>query len=201
MILGEGNLMLSSAGVPYYYIHIPKTAGTAITRALGTPKHNHHISLLWRDVVGQECWDQSFTFAFVRNPWDMIVSWFYYHKLQNFAYQSISFEDWILDGMVTHWEVNKKRDWHEQYHSNDPLNQLLYITDESGDIMVDFVGRFERLQEDFSKVCLELSVPPSDLQKNNGSTHDHYRQYYTAETRDVVARRFADVIETFDYEY
>jgi hypothetical protein len=79
-------------------------------------------------------------------------------------------------------------------------NQVDYLTDASGRLMVDFVGRFENLAEDFRFVAQKLGVN-SPLPHVNRSSHDHYTRYYTPALADKVGRRFQRDIAQFGYTY
>jgi hypothetical protein len=82
------------------------------------------------------------------------------------------------------------------------LPQLEWITDEKGDIIVDFVGRFENLQADFDTVCDEINLERQDLHHENRSRHDDtYRSYYDDETKAIVEDCFKADIEYFGYEF
>jgi hypothetical protein len=80
------------------------------------------------------------------------------------------------------------------------FNQIDYLTNGAGEPVVDFVGRFERLEEDagylFRRIGVEAALP-----RLNASCHGLYRDYYTARTRDLVAQRFARDIERFGYRF
>jgi len=56
-----------------------------------------------------------------------------------------------------------------------------HLVDDSGNIIVDFIGRFEQLHESVASLCgrtgLSLSLPHI-----NRSEHEHYCEYYTAQT-------------------
>jgi len=79
-------------------------------------------------------------------------------------------------------------------------NQLDYVTDENGDVMLDFVGRYETLNEGLSLVKARLNLS-FELPHVNKSDHKNYREYYTDETREIVAQRFARDIRYFGYDY
>ena len=80
-------------------------------------------------------------------------------------------------------------------------NSYDWISDESGDIILDHIGRFETLQESWVTICDHLGVDPIPLPHLNQTEREHYREYYTNRTREQVAQRFRLTIETFDYEF
>jgi hypothetical protein len=77
---------------------------------------------------------------------------------------------------------------------------LPYITDREGNLLVDFVGRLERIDEDFAEICRRIGVE-AQLGRFNDAPRAHYREFYTPETRDMIAREFAREIEMFGYEF
>lgn len=66
---------------------------------------------------------------------------------------------------------------------------------------LDFLGRFENFSDDlrfvFSQVgiVLDVEIP----HHNRSKTRKYYREYYTNETRDLVANAYRDDIEAFEY--
>ena len=68
--------------------------------------------------------------------------------------------------------------------------------------MVDFLGRFEQLETDFKQVAQKLGRPADlSLPVINKSSHKHYSDYYTAETRAIVERVYRRDIEAFGYGF
>ena len=137
-----------------------------------------------------DLWDDYYTFAFVRNPWDRLVSWYMMAHQTNVATASL--------------DQIRKLSFEQFLEIKDDLhlcsNQLDYITDEDGKIIVDFVGRFENLKPEFRDICNKLGVF-SCLRHHNGTRHEAYQHYYTEHTRQLVAHRFARDITTFGYAF
>lgn len=154
-----------------------------------------------------------FTFAFVRNPWDRLVSC-YCDKIQGevdgYTYFTIrpgvanclarfdafvpgmSFADFVA-------AVASIRDEDADGHFR---SQHTFVTDEEGKIGVDFLGRFERLAEDFHFVRERIGLPRNALpwlQKARRAAR--YTDFYDKETRQIVGERFRQDIETFGYEF
>lgn len=151
----------------------------------------HVSAAVAKDLVGQRMWQQSFTFAFVRNPWDRMVSLYHYHRsLDGTPFQEkagrMTFREWLLAGGTG----SAKRSMTD------------FMLDRDGRHIVDFVGRFESLEEDFAHVARELDL---DLQLPhvNRSRRDarSYREFYDDDTAALVGERHRRDIETFDYEF
>lgn len=79
--------------------------------------------------------------------------------------------------------------------------QLYFIRDFSGAVPLDFIGRFERLEEDFREACRRMGFcnPPTLPHELKGDTDD-YRAHYDAETLDIVRRVYGEEISLFGYE-
>lgn len=79
-------------------------------------------------------------------------------------------------------------------------NQVKWIFDKSGNQLVDFIGRFENLNEDSQYVFSRLGVEES-LEHVNKTDHPPYQEMYTDKTRETVRRMYREDIEAFEYEF
>lgn len=191
------------------FVHIQKTGGSAINLAFGQPQNppeKHRDATELRALYGEAAWSQSFKFSIVRNPWDRLVSWwtmidsmrahvaaggaasgFIRYVLQN----ALSFEQFIgLDGEIADADGRKRV----------LRPQLSYITDAEGRLMVDHVGRFERLGAEVAVVAA-LRGKPVTLRRINASQHGPYHEAYTPSMRDRVGEAFAADIAAFGYRF
>jgi hypothetical protein len=211
--------MILSYPSGFLFVHIEKAAGSSIQQALlpfanVAPSSRVRRRLAWLGPLNRvgglygalqfgehatanevkrclpaKAYDALFKFAFVRNPWDRLVSR-YAHLLRSkdrsrhsFISSLEKFEDFLQ------WEM--RRDSAHQYH---------YVTNAEGRQIVDFIGHYETLAEDFAKVCARLKIQ-AQLPHANVSEHRDYRTYYTPETREFVAKKCRRDIEMFGYEF
>lgn len=145
---------------------------------------NHMSARLAREVVGAEAWRSYFTFAIERNPWDAVVS-LYYWKYKDLP---------ELPDFGTY--VNEE--WIEQLANNRRMYRI------RGRLAVDRVLRYERLADELDEVWTHLNLPGTpDLPraKANARPAGHYRELYDDATRARVAMVFADAIEDFGYTF
>ena len=150
-----------------------------------------HKTLGSYDKIRQE---EYFCFSFVRNPWDLLVSLYYYNKINKVS----SFSDMISS--INHESAKKL------FSPNGNLKTYHYKIFHFGPSCfinenIDFIGKFESLQEDFNTVCDKIGMPRQKLPHKNKSKHKHYTEYYDDETRQIVAKKYAKDIEYFGYEF
>ena len=197
------------------FIHIPKTGGESISAALGIKhgecrvnfldqkriqtKHETLTEALLRSYPRSQDY---FKFSFVRNPWDRLVSlWAYYNRRKIAPVSGMEFRVFIENLVDATARVRQR-----YYHNLARKNNLLYpqhhfISDWFGTTAVDFVGRFENIEEDFATVCDRLSMPRRALPHNNKSVHKHYTDYYDADTQALVGKLYAKDVEAFGYTF
>ncbi len=203
--------MLISRQRRFIFIHIQKTAGSSVVKALRqvTPdvitrfndlpacwdplKNRHLFASDLKLYLGNRAWQRFFKFAFVRNPWSRLVSWYNMcidrpsNSFMRYVQANApAFEDFLS---LTSGRAVKTT-----------FNQVDYICDRNGRIIVDFVGRFERLSSDFEYVCKQLAISAALPHKNKGPSVD-YRSFYNPRTRQLVAERFRRDIDTFGYTF
>lgn len=144
-----------------------------------------------------------FTFTFARNPYDRMVSaWKEFKRSRGFGWakeesyfnaknlkKSKSPQDIIdnFDCFIEFITVERHIHWHSFY--------------EIKEINIDFIGRFENLQQDFDYVCEQTGMPKQHLSHMRASEHKHYTEYYNDETREIVAGKYAKDIEYFGYKF
>ena len=167
----------------------------SIEKALGFAEKQHFTAIESLQMIGAEKWEKVFKFSIVRNPWDKVVS-HYFHRIKTnqtgLGDYPINFKEWVK---LTYGEQNPK-------YYDDPkyfMPQFDWLTDDKGEIMVDFIGRFEKLENDFQLICKRIDVK-ADLPFENNSEHKEYQYYYDDETKEIVRRWFRKDIETFKYE-
>ena len=187
---------------PFIFIHIPRTAGNSIVKALPVDYDSHETAIQWRKRLKAK-WNAFFKFTMVRNPWDRVLSWYLFcRQLRNIApkeqyiYQ-MPFESWVNNGMRTHWETSNVK-----FNGENPLTLHEYIMD-GPKLIVDFVGRFEHLSQDFNKVCKMIGAPNRRLPHiyKTRKASDHYRNYYNEITKKTIAKTFEKDIELFKYTF
>lgn len=194
------------------FVHVPKTGGTSIAKWLvtncnGVKGRRVHSPL---NSLKTEFNQDAFSFAVVRNPWDRMLSYYFYIK----ASTKNRLED-SLAGRLKKSHKLKKSPEHltktleflnkgfDYFIKNDQLWQMTNMsiahqTDIAKD--VDLILKFENLKEDFIQIQHKLDCF-ADLPHTNNTKHNHYSTYYTQETIDMVAKKFKDEITKYGYDF
>ena len=217
--------MLLSPRYRFLFVHIAKTGGTSVRAALervrwrdpwywlmwpchrlshltghrlGTKFPRHAKAIAAKEMLPRELYDALFKFAFVRNPWDLQVSSF--HHIRRERPQHLGgHEDFAS---FLRWKLDPERPY--QFHLDTSIErQSDYLVDLHGNLIVDFVGRYERLQDDFAVACERIGIPCPTLPHRRQATDrkKDYRSYYTDDTAALVAAHFAADVERFGYTF
>ncbi len=217
--------MLISYKYKFIFVHIAKTGGTSIRSALnrivlkdpfrwlqmfvnrisdltshraGIKIPRHAGIVVAKELLPLDVFNSFFKFAFVRNPWDLQVSSYHHvmrerpHLLKGIK----SFDDFLK------FKFEEKRPYH--YILDASVRPQWYsLIDVDGTCLVDFIGRYENLEENFKKVCKKIGLKkPLPLPHKRKSKRDKdYRKYYSDKGAELIAKHFAIDIEKFGYEF
>lgn len=217
--------MLLSLKYNFLFVHTAKTGGTSVRDALSPlrfrdpwypvqflcsrlsalsghrlgikfPRHSKIVAA--QEMLPQELFDKLFKFVFVRNPWDLQVSSFHHIRRERPHLMSHveTFEDFVR------WKLDPERPY--QYHVDTSIDlQSDYVIDLHGKVLVDFIGRYESLHDDFEDACRRIGIKAPELphKRQAKDRGKDYRSYYTDELAALVAERFAPDIELFGYTF
>ena len=150
-----------------------------------------YILNIIKPELTQKEYESFYKFTFVRNTWSRIYS-FYYNVIND----EVLRENFNIDKNCSlHYFIEQVLDY-------DSFNQLAYIKDSKGNIPLDFIGRFENLSNDFSKVSKVLNIQDSNLPKLlHRKNKEHYSKFYSEETKALVYKIYKDEIDYFNFEF
>jgi hypothetical protein len=214
--------MLISYRYGFIFIHIPRTSGismrTALTPYAGgctfpwlnpsrlrwEPDYPHYTAREVKEYLGHRQYSRYFKFAFVRNPWDRLLSRYFFLRGQEsndpqcrinqrryYPPGSLSFTEWLLG------QGEEKN----CIHPLDLRQQVEWLFEPDGTPLVDFIGRFESLSTDFVEVCRRIGIEATLACENRYKPADDYHGYYSPEAEAFVAERFHGDIERWGYNF
>lgn len=193
----------------FLFIHVPKTGGNSIQNVLKAyseddivilAKHQDGIDRFevrnksydmtkhstlshYKSILGPDLYPSLFKFATIRNPWDMMIS-FYFSPHRGV-------KEWDRNAFIALLNNVKKI---RHYVCSE--TQSLKIDSE-----LDYLMKFENLDEDFRKVCKNLGILDAFLPKRNQSIKKHYSKYYDVELIEIISAEFKEEIKFGDYRF
>lgn len=152
-----------------------------------------------------------FKFCFIRNPWDRLVSCYLNKIRSDNNLNSEVFVQGVHKGFLKYGVFRAGISFAEFAKAitniPDPIaerhfrSQYTFITDEEGKILVNFIGKFECLNEDFLRLCEQTGIPKQTVPHLLKTDRKSYQEYYTNEIKDIVWERYSKDIEMFGYEF
>jgi hypothetical protein len=183
------------------FIHIPKTGGLTIQQALQLKRYRYphqarafnnqgivtfgHLDykkLLIGGAITQDFNNSAFKFAFTRNPYDRVVSHFFYSKRKHpeVLPKDMDFEEFTAN-------IGK--------YGGHFLSQKHYVDG----IRVDFLARFERFEQDLETIAHHLNINIGEIPVINPSKHKPYWEYYNKSSKENVYNYYKKDFEAFEY--
>ena len=153
-------------------------------------RFNHgHLTLQQVQATLPRIWRDYFKFAFVRNPYDRFVSVCAMLNKRNPGYSGR--ETAFMKRALTIPRFRRRVLVRPQVDM---------LVDESGEVGMDYVGRYETLAQDFGEVCRQIGIAEMDLERSNASEHDRYATYYDDELLASVTAFYRRDFDVLGYE-
>lgn len=171
------------------FIHIPKAAGTSVLTEIsdGDYKRDHCKYKIYLDA-NPDKFKAYYKFCFIRNPFDRMVS--IYNYLKNDGNKA---DDTYWGGLIRQkypsfdeFVLNFLNDKNIHEHAIF-TPQYLFIFNHKHESMVDFIGKFESINDDYQVIATQLNLKNSLPHINQSkSLKKHYKDYY--QNDDVVEK-------------
>jgi len=141
-------------------------------------------------TVTPEQYASYFKFTVVRNPWARAYSWYRNVMADQVHQRTLGVEPGI-----------PLRHFLRRFLGRGMLRpQTYWIRDFQGRIPMDFIGRFEKLQEHWREICRRIGIEPPEL-PHLVRTGGDYREAYDEESRELVASFYSEEIALFGYTF
>jgi len=184
------------------FVHITKSAGTSLALSLFGELPYHYTAWQYRVIYGRHDFNQFYKFTFVRNPWDRLYSAFSYLKGGGWNKNDAA---WASENLanISGFEsfVN---DWLSKERLSSHIHlwpQSDFICDNKNIPLIDYLGYFEAINEDFSCIVKKLKLPEKKLKHTNASKRVSYLDVYTKEMKSKVAQIYQQDIDNFGYTF
>lgn len=217
--------MLLSLRYRFLFVHIAKTGGTSVRDSLGWYKWTdpyrfpqflcsklsgltghrigakfprHAKAIAAQEMLPRDVYEQLFKFAFVRNPWDLQVS-SYHHIRRERPDLMTDIPDFAA---FLRWKFDPRRP--PQYHADmSTVVQSDYLIDLHGRLIVNYVGRYEHLVEDFETACRKIGLRAPNLRHSRRATDRSrdYRAYFDDVSAALIAEHYRSDCERFGYRF
>ena len=216
--MGKSDKLMVNEEKKFIFIHIPKTGGSSIEKALGLKGFQHDTHAFYSD----EKYGQYFKFTVVRNPWDKVVSdyeWMInnYIFLNGFAVPCPKVKEVFVGRGFNFFVkalleydyldlVNEKPElvnyrsekWFHMHFASHRQRQLDFLQPIE---KINFIAKFENLQSDFDKICGMINLPKQILPHKNKTRRKQYKDYYDEESYNLVKKFYEKDIDYFSYTF
>lgn len=200
----------------FVFIHIPKNAGTAVSKSFGIETSYHNTVKEYIQVLGEKQYDKMLSFAFVRNPFSRFISLYNYARMEESYYHSAIHPEKAIYGKHMDFDILKDASLKEaaqllksgQLVHNPPHTQwkpqCFWLKDNTETLNVKYLGRIEDIEFHLKNLNNLLGAnTKKELEKINTSSKSplDYKKIIGAETRSILEEYYKEDLETFNYDF
>ena len=144
-----------------------------------------------KNTVTARQYKNYFKFTIVRNPWGRAYSWYKnvmrddIHKKSLLIKNNISLNEFLM--MFKGKWLLKPQTW--------------WIRNFSGEIPLNYIGRFENLCEDFEEICTRINAKNILLPHEIKGSDDDYRDHYDKKSIEIIRKFYKEEIKLFNYTF
>lgn len=215
---------------PFIFVHIPKTAGMSVLNSMSCWDPIYHENIEYDILKIKEKKENPcnyFKFTIIRNPWDRIVSNFFFHKqrihndinLHKVLFKKKEKEKlkkWIMLHELEDlfWRKYEFKDWlkildeeesveNKSIYTNVIKKTYMDLISINNEISVDYIINFHNFKRDLNliKTLSGKSFSDSENSWKNKSNHNDYREYYDSKSIEIVEKIFKKDIEVFNFKF
>jgi len=219
------------------FVHIPKSAGTSILHYFNENKKIDFISELgMHDSIHQirksypDLYKNYKKFSIVRNPYDKMVSWFFYlrkhecinsntsfsneierlkkirlelTKTNNFL-DFIEFNAWVKDFSTFQNAINIVTDFYEKMFNRTDTNNKCWLGNASNFLNPQHTWLDDTVKiikfENLNEELSDFFKTKIELPIKNESIHNHYSTYYNKKSLDIIYNKYEEDFKKFNYK-
>jgi len=197
----NAGVSISNALINEEYSLILKKISSYILRQIIGKKNNFYFSLKNKEIFffnshiscynfyekfNKNDFNSFYKFAVIRNPWDRMVSRYFYSKKISKKFNNYTFEEFV--------------DYDIKFNSR-VLNQFEFCTKDKNNFCLDSVIRFENINDDFAEVTNKIFKNKRKIQHLNMTNHSKYKDYYNDKLKDKIYSNFKKDINFFKYDF
>jgi len=142
-------------------------------------------------TVTKQQYESYFKFSIVRNPWSRAFS----------LYKNIIRDDIHLKNYGITKEISFKEFLFLFAGKRMLKPQMYWLKSFKSTIPLNYIGRFESLQEDTHKIFELLKLKETSLPHLLKGSTDNYKKYYDNETNNIIMDIYKEDIDTFGYKF
>jgi len=219
------------SNTPLIFIHIPKTGGMYTLNSLSCFEIIYHATIA--DEISKvkdkkKNPNDYFKFTIIRNPWDRMVSNYFFHKQRSHndpnicenlfkPRERLKIREWIKkhNEEDEFWKKYEFKDWlkffdekeeaksSSIYHDNIEKTYMDFIG-VNGKIEVDYIINLHNYKKEINLIKLlsgkYFTAAKKSIVKNK-SNHEDYKSYYDSKSIDIVEKTFKKDIRMFNFKF
>jgi hypothetical protein len=191
------------------FVHIPKCGGTSlvscfspeINRLIAKPdqfslkymygRNLQHATSSKLKLLAPIRFHRYYSFSFVRNPWDRMISEYNWRKKWDGNVKNTSFIQMLEK--IPNYRNNREPHFYQASE---------FIMDKADNLIIDYLGYFENIEKDFNNICkylkLDFSLPKKNVTATK-SAEELFSEFYTKDSVALVNKYFSRDITNFGY--